>query len=110
MSGIDIETGYSTNYRRINVTGLFGSIQPFGLEAQVYSQEPIVDKVLASEPIRPDKTSLKRTIECSLIIDPMQMKSIANWLNSKIKEYENVFGRIPSPEEVESRMRRDPSQ
>ena len=110
MSAIDIKTEYSSNYRRINSSGLYGSIRPFGLEAVVYSEEPIVDEVLGSNPIRPEKAFIKRTIECSLIIDPIQMKSIATWLNEKIKEYESVFGRIPSPEELESRTRRDPHQ
>ncbi|HKU48532.1 MAG TPA: hypothetical protein VJP79_01155 [Nitrososphaera sp.] len=110
MTGIDIETGYSPNYRRINSSGMYGSVQPFGLEAIVYSQEPVVDKVLGSDPIRPDKASIKRVVECALIIDPMQMKSIHTWLDQKIKQYEQLFGRIPSPEEVENRTKRDPRQ
>jgi hypothetical protein len=36
------------------------------------------------------------------------MKSIHKWLEDKIKEYERLFGQIPSPEEVESRARRKP--
>lgn len=110
MSLPEIQTDYSQNYRRINVGGLYGSIQPVGLEAFVYSQEQIVDKVLATEPASPHRRVIKRTVECELIIDPMQMKSIQQWITQKIEEYERIFGHIPSPEEVESRARRHPEQ
>jgi hypothetical protein len=49
---------------------------------------------------------LKRVVECELIFDPMQMKTFHKSLGTKIEEYENVFGRIPSPEELQSRTRR----
>lgn len=49
---------------------------------------------------------LKRIVECELIFDPMQMKTFHKWLGTKIEEYEDVFGRIPSPEELQSRTHR----
>ena len=63
-------------------------------------------KVLDAHPLQPSRAVIKRVAECELIIDPMQMKSIAQWLNQKIEDYEKLFGRIPSPEEVENRSRR----
>jgi hypothetical protein len=110
MSGLpEIRSEYSPTYKRINVGGLFGSIRPSGLETFVYSEEPVIDKVLTTEPISPHRSMIKRTVECELIIDPMQMKSIQQWLNQKIAEYERLFGQIPSPEEVESRAKRGPA-
>ena len=53
---------------------------------------------------------MKRTVELDLIIDPINMKAIYNWLGQKIAEYEKVIGKIPSPEEVDSRTRRDSNQ
>ena len=40
----------------------------------------------------------------------LQMKSAQKWLEDSIKEYERLFGPIPSPEELESKTRRDPNQ
>lgn len=107
MSLPEIKGEYSPEFRRIFAGGFFGSIQPYGLEATVYSnQRTGMDKVMSTEPISPSRSTLKRIVECELIIDPMQMKSLYNWLDKKIKEYEKIFGNIPSPEEVESRARR----
>lgn len=111
MSGSipEIRSEYSPSYKRINVAGFFGGISPSGVEAAVYSQEKIVDKVIASEPPNPSRMALKRTIECELVIDPMEMKSIHLWLTEKIKEYEQLFGTIPSPEEIQSKRTRPKS-
>ena len=65
----EIQGETSPSYKRILVTGLFGSIQPFGLQAMVYSTQQIIDKVIASEPLSPNRTVIKRTVECELIID-----------------------------------------
>lgn len=107
MSGIpEIRSEYSESFKRINVGGIFGGIAPSGIEVSIYSEERRIDKVLETEPLSSNRMTVKRTVEVELIIDPMQMKSIHKWLESKIKEYETVFGHIPSPEEVESRGRR----
>jgi hypothetical protein len=111
MSGVpEIESVYSLTYKRINVAGMFGGIVAGGLEALVYSQERRVERMLQQEPPATNRMTVKRTVEMELIIDPMQMRSIHTWLGEKIAEYERVFGHIPSPEEVESRVRRHPQQ
>jgi hypothetical protein len=107
MSGIpEIYSKYSDAYRRIYVADMFGGIVPAGVEAVVYSEERDIEKALESHPVAANRTRIKRTIECELLIDPMQMKSIHKWLGLKIKEFEQAFGNIPSPEEVESRRKR----
>jgi hypothetical protein len=111
MSGVpEIETNYSENYKRVNVGGVFGGISPGGVEAIVYSESRRAEKVLETEPISPNRIRVRRTIEIELLIDPFQMRAIHQWLGNKIQEYERIFGRIPSPEEVESRTRRNPQQ
>ena len=109
MSGMpEFESEYSPAYRRINVAGMFGGVMAGGLEAIVYSEERRVAKVLQSQPINPTRMSIKRTIDAELLIDPLQMVAIHKWLGEKIAEYEKLFGRIPSPEELESRVKRKP--
>jgi len=111
MSGIpDIQTEYSEIYRKIIVTGIFGGIIPGGIEAIIYSDEKRPENALKTEPLSPNKVYVKRVIEANLIIDPLEMKSIYNWLGAKIKEYESLFGNIPSPEELESKVGRGPGR
>ncbi len=106
MSLPEIQGEYSEDFKRIVAAGFFGRVQPFGLEAIVYSSQSIMDKVISTEPISPNRASVKRVIECELLLDPMQMKSLHMWLGKKIEEYEKIFSAIPSPEEVESRAKR----
>lgn len=111
MSGVPkFQSEYSSTYKRINVTGIFGGIIPGGLEAIVFSEERRAELALETQPISSDRMTIKRTIEAELLIDPMQMKAINRWLGEKIKEYEKIFGPIPSSEEVERRSTRDPNQ
>ena len=107
MSGLpEIETETSSTYKRIPIAGLFGGPRPGGVHAILYSETMNAQKTLMTQPPEPQRIILKRVIECELIIDPLQMKSIYKWLGEKIKEYETLYGPIPSPEEIESRSRR----
>lgn len=103
----EIESEYSPTHKKIQVGGLFGGVMSGGIDAIIYSEDRDIVKALEFEPIAAGRTKLKRTIECTLFIDPMRMKSIYQWLGEKIQEYEKLFGRIPSPEELESRANRE---
>ena len=100
----------SKDYRRIIVAGVYGEARPYGLEVTLYSEESDLEKVLETEPANPGRNMIKRTIETTLMIDPVQMKSIHKWLEHNINEYERIFGTIPSPEEIASKTKRDPGQ
>jgi hypothetical protein len=107
VSGIpEIQGEYSPTFKRVIVAGVFGTVQPLGLETAIYSEERKIDRVITTEPMSTNRMMLKRVVECELIFDPMQMKTFHKWLGTKIEEYEKVFGHIPSPEELESRTRR----
>lgn len=106
MSGVpEIKGGTSGSYRRIHVGGVVGGIVPAGLEAIFFSESKIIDKVLQTQPLAVHRMEIQRVAEIELLIDPMQMRSVHQWLGEKIKEYEKLFGTIPSPEEVESRSK-----
>ena len=72
----------------------------------LYSESMNAHKTLTTQPPDPNRIILTRTIECELVIDPLQMKSIHKWLGVQIKQYELLYGTIPSPEEIESRAKR----
>ena len=66
----------------------------------LFSDESKVASALSSLKIAPERTTINRTLECRLIIDPLNAKAISQWLMLSITEYEKQFGRIPSPEEL----------
>ena len=98
MSNIrpDVKTEQHPSYRTINVNGVFGGLRGMYVDAILYSEELNAKEALSSADISPLKTSINRTLECRLVIDPLQAKSLAEWLMSKVNEYEIRFGRIPS--------------
>ena len=109
MGGMpEIEIEDATTYKRIVVAGVFGGTRPGGVHAVLYSERMNARKALMVQPPEPQRIVLKRTIECELIIDPLQLKSIHLWLGEKIKTYEKLYGSIPSPEEVGSRAKGSP--
>ena len=102
----EIDAVESPTYKRFNVAGVFGGTRPGGVHAVLYSERMNAQKALTSQPPQPQRVVIKRTIECELVIDPLQLKSIYDWVGSKIKEYETMYGRILSPEEIASRAKR----
>lgn len=107
MSGIpEISCEYSPTYKRIVVGDIIGGIRPIGVMMSVYSEESDFTGSLETHPVSPGRVKVKRIVECELVINPMEMKSIHKWLGDKIKEYEKTFGQIKSPEEIESNLGR----
>lgn len=102
----EINSEYASDFKRIQVGGVFGGVRSFGVEAVIYSERQDIQKVLETQPLSPQRTVIKRVVECELAIDPMQLKSIHRWLGQKIEEYEKFFGTIPSPEELDSKFKR----
>ena len=100
-----IYSEYSDKFKRIYVADVLGMIMPGGLEVTVYSEQGDVKEALETQPVSANQIKVKRIIECDLIINPMEMKNIHKWLGGKIKAYEEAFGQIPSPEEVQSRLK-----
>jgi hypothetical protein len=92
------------NYRTINVSGVIGGHRPMFFEAVLFSNELKVTEALTDAELNPERSHIKRTIECRLVMDPFEAKIMATWLNSEIATYEKNYGRIPSPEEVNSKL------
>ena len=107
MSIPEINSEYASDYKKVYVAGIFGGTRAFGVEAVLYSETMDITKVLQTQPLNTNRAIVKRIAECELVIDPLQMKSMYQWLGSKIKEYETLFGPIPSPEELDSKLKRD---
>ena len=88
------------HYRDIIVNGVYGGHRPGFFEALIYTEEIVADDALSSQPIDGKKIYIQRTLQCRLILDPVQAKSFAKWLKNHITAYEKTFGKIVMPEEL----------
>ena len=88
------------HYRDIIVNGVFGGHRPGFFEALIYTEEIMADEALSSQPIDSKKVHIQRTLKCRLILDPVQAKVFAKWLNYHISAFERDFGKIVTPEEL----------
>lgn len=99
----DVTARYSDTFKRIHVNGIFGGVREGGVEFVVYTDQSKFEKSLSTISPGNNKTYIEREIHAELFLNPMQMKSVHVWLGNKIKDYEKIFGTIPSPEEASSR-------
>jgi hypothetical protein len=98
----EVEVKEHPNFRTINVGGVYGMPVGMRFEVVLYSEQLEVAKALSSvQTIMPP--SVSRTLECRLIIDPFQAKSIAQWLTAQVNAFEKQFGHIPSTEELQEK-------
>jgi hypothetical protein len=96
----EIEVREHVNFRTINVGGVYGMPLGMHFEVIVYSEQFQVEEALAS-PNMTAAPKVNRTIECRLIIDPFQAKSIVQWLSAQVNAFEKQFGHIPSADEIQ---------
>lgn len=101
---IKIHSGTSPHFRRIIADRVYGTLDSIGLKVIIFSEHNDIEKVIDKEPMDPQEIALVRTIECELIIKPEQMKALMVWITNKVQDYEAIYGRIPAPEEVDSKM------
>ncbi|MCP8307647.1 MAG: hypothetical protein H3Z53_06995 [archaeon] len=95
-----VEVQRDEKYQTILVSGVFGGHRPGFFEAILYRDELVADEALSTAVPSPEKVYLRRTLQCRLVMDPFQAKNFAQWLIHHINEYEKLFGKIPTPEEV----------
>jgi len=94
----------SPNFKKIIVDGFLGNIESIGLDVQVYSSQKLLDRALELPSIEVPLTVFKRTVECELILSPLQLKATAEWLQEKVEECEAIFGKILTQEEADSKF------
>ena len=83
------------------MSGLFGGRRPGFFEAIVYTDEMAAEESLKTPAGDPKTMTIKRTIQCRLYFDPLIAKSISQWFNTQVAEYEKDFGPIIIPKEPE---------
>ena len=83
------------------MSGLFGGRRPGFFEAIVYTDEMAAEESLKTPAGDPKTMTIKRTIQCRLYFDPLAAKSISQWFNKQVADYEKDFGAIITPKEPE---------
>lgn len=99
---------YSPHYRKINVNRVLGGIRPGYLEFEIISEETDYQGLLSREPINFEegRQVVKRISECKLIMDPIQTKSLLEFLAQQVEKYEKLFGKIPSNADLQENLER----
>lgn len=95
-------------YRTIIQSGVLGGHRPGFFEWVIYTDEGVVDEVLSTIPPDVTKLHIKRTLQCLVRATPDQAKSMAAWLNQHIVEYEKLFGKIVTPEDLIKKGKKSP--
>ena len=92
---LKVETVRAEDYKTVIVDGVFGGSRSGLFEMICYTDEMCADEALAS--VIPDgsKVYIRRTLQCRLVLTPMQAKGLLNWLTQTLNQYEKQFGKIP---------------
>ncbi len=99
MAAPKVEVSEDPQYKSINVSGVFGGQRPGYFEAILFTDQLEAREALSSVNPILERAYIRRTLQCRLIIDPVTAKSILGWLENSIKQYEQVWGKIASPED-----------
>ena len=73
------------------VSGVCWGARPFGLEAGPCSEKQDAEKAIKPQPTDPAKTEIKRTMEATLIMNPLRMKSAHRRLGDCIAGHEAAW-------------------
>lgn len=104
MSLPDIETEHHEDYRIIFVNQLHGGFRNQYFEFDIVSQVSNFEEPLKTPQPNYSKQVLKRILQAKLIIPPTELKSFIIFLQKTVTDYEKIYGTIPSPEEIASKV------
>lgn len=96
-----IRTQYSDTYKNIAVSAFFAHVSDKGFEITAYVDE---DDFTPGEVPQANTVYIRRTLETRLTIPPMQMKALHDLIGKQLKDYEDIFGKIPTPEELQEKV------
>jgi hypothetical protein len=95
---LKVETKRAQDFKTVIVDGIFGGSRAGLFEMVCYTDELNAEEALASLVPDGSKVNIKRTLECRLVLTPIQAKGMLDWLSQSLDQYENQFGKIPAIE------------
>lgn len=98
-----VRSRYSETYKNIPVSAFFAHSSDKGFEITIFVDEEDYAPEAVQDPA-PGTIFIRRTIETRLTISPMQTKALHSMLGQQLKAYEELFGPIPTQEEVQAKI------
>ena len=113
MSVPKVEVVRSPDYRTICVDGVLGQTQGGYIEATIFSQETDNTEALSAPVLDVGRYSIRRTMQCRLVIDPITAKGIHTWLGTRSRSTRRSWERFHRQERnrartIEQSHERDP--
>jgi len=102
---LKVETKRAEDFKTVIVDGIFGGSRAGLFEMVCYTDELNAEEALASLVPDGSKVNIKRTLECRLVLTPIQAKGMLNWLSQSLDQYEKQFGKIPVVEQRKDEKR-----
>jgi len=102
----DVNVKESDFFKEIIVTGQISNLNYDGLKLTVLHDSLNLQEAVKGSQIKVSKTTINRQIECTLNLSPLQLKSWAILLQTELKKYEELFGTILSPEEIQEKFKK----
>lgn len=95
----------SPDYRYVYATGVFGGIDPNGTTMIFYLDRLELETVSTPQPGAEKLKKILRELQVEIYMSPTTFKSVAEWMNHHIQQYEKIFGEIPmAPKKEEKRF------
>ena len=110
MSMPDVETEFHKDYRIVFANQVTGGLRNNYIEFDLVSQVSNFEPALQTPQPNYGKNVLKRILQTKVIMPPMDFKACVMFLQQTLEKYEKTFGSIASPEEIESKSKKDDMQ
>ena len=101
----DVKVTKSDNYQVFQVTGQISHISYDGIKLTVINDKLDIGPAVAGDNFKMSKATITREIQCTIDLSPFSLKSWAILLNQELKKYEDLFGNIMSPEEIQEKFK-----
>lgn len=88
------EDAKSEQYRHVFATGVFGGINPVDAQIIFFLDRPEPETVSTPLPGSLKLKQIVRELQVEVHMTPTAFKTVADWMNKHIEQYEKIFGPI----------------
>lgn len=109
MVAPQFEDTKSEQYRYVFASGVFGGVNPNVAQMIFYLDRPEPETVSTPHPGTGQLKKIIRELQVEVCMTPTQFKSVADWMNTHVQEYEKTFGPIVTePAKKEKKKKAEP--
>jgi len=91
----------SEQYRYVFATGVFGGVNPVDAQIIFWLDRPEPETASTPQPGSLKLKKIVRELQVEVHMTPTAFKTLADWMNKHIEQYEKMFGPIaPSPKKA----------